>query len=175
LSSPYREALNQRNKKIERKKADEFPEKYSPVFFWKRTQFVSRVSEFPLSRNAQKNTHTHTQNRTYVLFFASWRRFTLFSRFVFSATPCISARTALENQPQQQEQEQQQQQQEQQQPPPTPMTKMVLRNSDRFGFAGQVLDCAKAMYGAWFRLGARGHFRPCPPWPRDLKPNRCSD
>jgi hypothetical protein len=56
LSSPHREALNQRNKKIIRKKIPP-PKKYFPGdFFLKRTQIFSRVCELPLPRNAQKRT-----------------------------------------------------------------------------------------------------------------------
>jgi hypothetical protein len=52
LSSPYREALNQRNKKVERKKIKKLPRN----FFLETYSVVFRVFELPLPRNAQKRT-----------------------------------------------------------------------------------------------------------------------
>jgi hypothetical protein len=44
-----------------------------------------------LPRNAQKSTKKKIKKEgTYVLFFASWRRCTSFSRFIFSAAPWVA-------------------------------------------------------------------------------------
>jgi hypothetical protein len=92
LSSPHREALNQRNKKIERKRGlKTHPEKKSPAekifprcFFLKRTQFFSRVFELPLPRNAQKRTKTKKYVRT---FFGELAQMYVVFSFYFSCRP----------------------------------------------------------------------------------------
>jgi hypothetical protein len=64
LKAPNQEVLNQRNKNVERKKMPKIhPEKIFPWWmFWERTQFLSRVFELPLPRNA------HAQSPKAVLF-----------------------------------------------------------------------------------------------------------
>jgi hypothetical protein len=60
LGFPYREALNQRNKKVERNRSQNNPppKKYVPgEIFRNALSFVSRVFELPLARNAQKRTN----------------------------------------------------------------------------------------------------------------------
>jgi hypothetical protein len=80
LSSPHREALNQRNKKSKGKEVKKnYPEKNSPpkkyvtgdFFFETYSIFFSRVFELPLPRNAQKRTKKKGEKKegTYVLFF----------------------------------------------------------------------------------------------------------
>jgi hypothetical protein len=84
--------LHQRNEKIRGKKMKQIhpetnvpPRKnISPVIFLETDSKKSRVFGVPLPRNAQKRT-TNNYVRT---FFASWRRRTSFSRFIFSAAPC---------------------------------------------------------------------------------------
>jgi hypothetical protein len=96
LSFPYREALNQRNKKVERKKVEKSPRKKNPPpkkylpgeFFGNVLNLFSRGFELPLPRNAPKRLKKIKKEGTCVLFFASWRRCTSFSRFIFSVAPC---------------------------------------------------------------------------------------
>jgi hypothetical protein len=67
----------------------------------KRTQlFFSRVFEISPSQETPKNALKKKIRSTYVLFFASWRRCTSFSRFIFSAAPCRSSRCAIDYRPQ---------------------------------------------------------------------------
>jgi hypothetical protein len=78
LSSPYREALNQRNKKSRKKKKyKNLPgKKYIyPTISFETRSFVFSCFRTPLPRNAQ-NAPLFFKLRTYVLFFASWRRCT---------------------------------------------------------------------------------------------------
>jgi hypothetical protein len=90
LSSPHREALNQRNKQIERKKIKKItrkkiptPKKYFPGdFFLKRTQFFSRVFELPLPRNAQKRTKKK-KNYVRTFFCELAQMYVVFSGFFF--------------------------------------------------------------------------------------------
>jgi hypothetical protein len=97
LSFPCREALNQRNKKVERKKNHRKPpeskippppppKKYFPgEFFGNVLIFFPRVFELPLPRNAQKRTKKKKYVRTYFLLRAGAdvRRYPIF----FSAAP----------------------------------------------------------------------------------------
>ena len=100
--------LTNATKKIERKKSWKIPQKknhppkkiFPRCFFLTRTQFFSRVFELPLPRNAQKRTKNFLKNKegTYVLFLASWRRCTSFSRFIFSVAPWVRGDFVTRNQ-----------------------------------------------------------------------------
>jgi hypothetical protein len=94
LSSPYREALNQRNnRKIDRKKSKINPpgkitlrKNISPAIYFGTYLFFPRVFELPLSRNAQKRTKTNNKKRRYVRTFFCELAQTV-PRFIFSAAP----------------------------------------------------------------------------------------
>jgi hypothetical protein len=94
LSSPYREALNRRNKKNrKRKKLKNPPRKnippppknISPWILLKRTR--KQIFELPLPRNAQKRTNKIIKKKKVRTFFCELAQMHVVFPFFFSAAP----------------------------------------------------------------------------------------